>query len=148
MIRKKVLTRKCNIWFPIRTNYVIPDKITATHAGFGRFIVADHDIHVRCDYACFQTFPRAFYDSNFATQRLWILVCFNILKAIDIIFLIGNNMYNQKYHDNCRRLHNLFLGYLKLGKLVEVMTNTAAENNMLKVNIKTRKTAVYTCAVW
>lgn len=68
--------------FPIRTNYVIPGKITATHASFGRFIVADHDIHVRCDYACFQTFPRAFYVSNFATQRLWILVCLILLKPL------------------------------------------------------------------
>lgn len=101
--QKKVFTRTLNIRFSIRTNYVIPVKITATHADFGRFIVADHDSHARCDHACFQTFSRAFYISNFANRGLWILVCLNTVKAFDIIFLIANFMYNQNYHDNCCR---------------------------------------------
>lgn len=52
---------------------------------------------------CFQTFPRAFYMSNFAKRRFWILVCLNTVKAFDIIFLIANIMYNQNYDDNCCR---------------------------------------------
>lgn len=101
--QKKVFTRTLNIRFSIRTNYVIPVKITATHADFGRFIVADHDSHARCDHACFQTFSRAFYISNFANRGLWIFVCLNTVKAFNIIFLIANFMYNQNYHGNCCR---------------------------------------------
>lgn len=52
---------------------------------------------------CFQTFPRAFYMSNFAKRRLWKPVCLNTVKAFDIIFLIANIMYNQNYEDNCCR---------------------------------------------